>query len=101
MAGLREYLPAAVALVFGVCWAGALMAWPRDGQPMAALFLPAANGGVAFARVVNAGADAILGFGVLPGIVVAQSEQPGFSDRLYGNGALIVVRAPAQSDCMR
>lgn len=100
MEKIREFLPAAALLLFSVGWAGALMAWPRDGQPVAVLY-GAAVGESALIRTANAGADAILGFGALPGIVVAQSAQPTFIENLYENGALVVVRAPANADCMR
>lgn len=98
MAGARDYIPAAALLAFSVCWAGGLMAWPRDGQPVAALYPPRVP---AFAAVANAGAEAILGFGGLPGVVVARSDRPEFIDKLYDSGALVVVRAPAQADCVR
>lgn len=98
MTGGRQYLPAMALLAFSVVWVGALMAWPRDGQPVAALF-PANS--LAYAAVTNAGAESILGFGAIPGIVVVQSDRPEFIDKLYDSGALVVVRAPAQSDCLR
>ncbi|MGE5478099.1 MAG: hypothetical protein ACM3Q1_15690 [Bacteroidales bacterium] len=97
---MRDYLPAAGVLLFSVCWAGALMAWPRDGQPVAALFPPSASER-AFSGVVAAGADAVLGFGAVPGMVVAQSADGHFIKKLYERGALVVVRAPAKAECMR
>ncbi len=100
MSGSKEYLPAALLLVFSVGWAGALMALPREGQPVAAIYPPSA-GDAAFAGVVNAGADAVLGFGALPGIVVARSDRADFINKLYDSGALVVVRSPAQADCLR
>lgn len=100
MSVIRNYIPAAVLMVFSVGWVGALMAWPRDGQPVAALYPPTIRDS-AFAGAVNAGADAVLGFGALPGIVVAQSDRPEFIKKLYGSGALVVVRAPAAGDCLR
>lgn len=98
MAGGRDYIPAAILLLFSVGWAGALMAWPRAGQPVAVVYPPSTG---AFAGAVAAGADAILGFGALPGLVVAQSDQPEFIEKLYDGGALMVLRAPAKADCVR
>lgn len=98
MSGTRQYLPAMALLTFSVVWVGALMAWPRDGQPVAAVFPPRA---AAFAAVTNAGAKSVLGFGAVPEVVVAWSDRPEFIDRLYDSGALVVVRAPVLSECMR
>lgn len=100
MARVQDYMPAALLLVFSVGWAGALMAWPRQGAPVAAIFPPAA-GTDAFAHTVNAGADAVLGFGAFPGVVVARSERPDFVSKLYAGGAMVVVRAPVAADCVR
>lgn len=87
-------------MAFSIGWAGALTAWPRDGLPVAAVYGPA-RAEVAFARAVNAGADAILGFGGLPGVVVARSDRPDFINNLYDSGALVVVRVPAAAECVR
>ena len=100
MAGVRDYLPAVAVLAFSVGWAGALTAWPRDGQPVAAVYAPA-RAGAAFIGAVNAGADAVLGFGGMPGVVVARSDRPDFIGKLYDSGALVVVRAPAAAECVR
>lgn len=97
---MRDYIPAVLLAAFSVGWAGALTAWPREGEPVAALYAPA-HGHGAFAGAVNAGADAILGFGGLPGVVVARSDRPDFIDNLYDSGALVVVRAPAAGECVR
>ncbi len=99
MSGIRDYFPAAVLLVFSVVWVGALTVWPRAGQPVAALYPSAAGDG--FVRAVDAGAEAVLGFGALPGVVVVQAQSPDLVDRLYESGALVVVRAPARGDCLR
>lgn len=100
MAGRRDYLPAVMVMAFSVGWAGALTVWPRDGQPVAAVYGPA-RADAAFAGTVNAGADAILGFGGLPGVVVARSGRPDFIENLYDSGALLVLRAPAAGECVR
>lgn len=100
MVRIRDYIPAALVLAFSVLWAGGLMVWPRDGEPVAAIY-PIADGHAAFAEAIHAGADAILGFGVLPNVVVARSERPDFVKNLYDSGALAVVRAPAAAECVR
>lgn len=97
---MRDYVPAALLLAFSVVWAGVLIAWPRDGQPVAAIYPPGAAER-AFADAANAGAVTILGFGMSPAIVVAQGEAPDFIEKLYQSGALMVVRAPARGDCLR
>lgn len=100
MAGASDYVPAVFVLALGLGWAGALTAWPRDGQPVAAIYGPGRAAG-AFAGTVNAGADAVLGFGGWPGVVVARSDRPDFIENLYDSGALVVVRAPAAAECVR
>lgn len=96
-----SYGPALLLLGFSVAWTGALMAWPRAGFPVAAIYSPAVPGSQAFSGVVSAGADAVLGIGALPGIVVARSDDPGFIENLYKTGAWLVLRAPAKGECLR
>lgn len=100
MAALREYGPAAALLAVSLAWAGALTVWPRDGQPVA-VFYPPAAGDAAFAAVVEAGAESVHGAGGLPGAVIASSTRPSFIENLYRGGALAVLRAPVTADCMR
>ncbi|MBC7950653.1 MAG: hypothetical protein H7Z12_02395 [Rhodospirillaceae bacterium] len=95
------YGPALLLLGFSIAWTGGLMAWPRAGFPVAVLYSPAMSGAEAFAGVVNAGADTILGIGALPGIVVARSDDPGFTENLFKTGAWMVVRAPAKGECLQ
>lgn len=76
------------------------MAWPQVGQPVAVVYPPDAAAR-ALADVAAAGADAVLGFGVIPSLVVARSDQPDFIAKLYQSGALVVLRAPAKADCLR
>jgi len=101
MSKIRAYLPAGLLLAGSVFFTGGLTAWPRDGEPVAAVYPPGTTGDAAFAGVVVAGAEAVLGTGALRTIVVARSDDPGFIDKLYRSGALMVVRAPAKGDCLR
>ena len=101
MAINRTYLPALLLLAASVSFTGGLTAWPRDGEPMAAIYPPGDGGEAAFASVVAAGADAVLGTGALSTIVVVRSDDPGFVHKLYRSGAIMVVRAPAKGDCLR
>lgn len=78
-----------------------LMAAPRLGEPVAAFFSPAMTGEAAFRRAVAAGAQSVLGFGVLRSLIVAQSDDPLFIDNLYQSGAILVLRAPPIADCLR
>lgn len=100
MMGGKDYVPAALLLAFSVLWAGGLMALPRDGEPVAAIYPPAAGQG-AFTGAVNAGAEAVLGFGAVGNVVVVRSSRPDFVKNLYDSGALAVVRAPVAADCVR
>lgn len=96
---LPAYLPAALLLVFSLVWSLGLTFWPRPGQPMAAVFPPALAGGAAFGAAANAGADTLLSPGGWPSVVLAQSSLPDFAQRLYDQGALLVLRAP-MTGCM-
>lgn len=77
----------------------ALTVWPRAGEPVAAYYLGDRNR--AFAGAAQAGADSILGDGGLGGMVIARSDLPDFGSRLLASGALIALRAPALTECMR
>lgn len=101
MARGKVYLPALLLLAFSVVWIGALTAWPRAGSPVAVLYSPATSGAAAFAGVVAAGAESILGIGAFPGIVVARSDDPDFTENLFKTGAWMVVRAPDKGECLR
>lgn len=98
---MREYLPAAVIFAFSVIWGGVFTFWPRDGQPVAVFYGTAGGADAALSRVVAAGADDIRGFGRIPELVIASSDQPQFIKKLYHGGALVVLRAPVVADCAR
>jgi len=101
MGTVRTFAPAGMLLAASVLFTGGLTAWPREGEPVAAIFPPGTTGDAAFAGVVSAGAEAVLGTGALRTIVVARSGDPAFIDKLYKTGAFVVVRAPATGDCLR
>jgi hypothetical protein len=95
------FLPATLLALFSVLWVAFLTMRPADGQPVAAIFPPIASSDRALAAAVAAGAEAILGFGGRPFIVVMQSSDRGLIHHLYSEGALLVVRAPAAAGCLR
>lgn len=99
MRSAHAYWPALAVLALSLSWTGGLMAWPRAGEPVAALFPPAANGDAAFRGVLAAGADVVLNIGATPTLIVARSDDPRFVANLYASGALIVVRAPQRGEC--
>lgn len=101
MGATRTYLPAFALLVFSLVWTGALTAQPRDGEPVAAFYPPPMGGEGAFRQVVAAGAEAVLGVGAAPTLIVARSDDPAFIDNLYASGAVVVIRAPSNGDCLR
>ncbi len=98
---LGALLPALALLIFSLFWSGALVMWPRDGQPVAAIFPPAAAEEAAMTAAIAAGASSVQGFGAWPGVVVTRSDDPAFAANLYRQGALLVVRAAIGPDCRR
>ncbi len=97
---LRPFLPAAGLAVLGLLWVCGLTVWPRDGQPVAAFFWPLGSDAATLGATSQAGAEAVLAFGNWPGVVLAHSSNPDFVARLYQGGAMLVLRAPANSGCM-
>jgi|GEM_PF-1195877 len=98
--GLKAFLPALGLLTFSLTWSLGLTLWPRPGQPVAAIFPPAQAGAPAFNAAAAAGADTVLSFGGFASVILAQSSRPDFPDRLYSQGALMVLRAPLSGGCM-
>ena len=88
-------------MTFCLVWTVGLTLWPRPGQGMAVFFPPSAAGSPALLAAANAGADQVLAFGGWPSVVLVRSAAPDFISRLYGAGALLVVRAPDSTNCMR
>ncbi len=93
--------PAAALMAFGLAWTVALAVWPRSDHPLAAIFPPTLAGSHALAAAVAAGAEEVLTFGGWPAVVIVRSTTPNVIERLYRAGALVVLRAPERSDCMR
>jgi hypothetical protein len=96
---MGEFGPALLLLAASVVWTGTALAWPRAGQPVAAVFPSDMSAEAAFRGAVAAGAEAVLGTGALHSIVVARSDDPSFIQNLYGHGAVIVLRAPVAGGC--
>ncbi|HVI53158.1 MAG TPA: hypothetical protein VM661_18270 [Candidatus Sulfotelmatobacter sp.] len=99
--GLKAFAPAVGLLVFSLIWSLGLTLWPRPGQPVAAIFPPAKAGAAAFSAAAAAGAESIFSFGGFASVVLTQSSNPDFPARLYGQGALIVLRAPLTGLCLQ
>jgi len=88
-------------VVFCLVWTTGLTLWPSPNQGMAVIFPPWAAGTPALLAAANAGADEVLSFGGWPSVVLVRSAAPDFIPRLYRAGALLVVRAPETTNCMR
>lgn len=88
---VSSLLPALALLVVSVLWTGVLTLAPRQGQAVAAVFVPGGSFGGAVNAVLAAGADTIEAMG--PVVVVARSADPDFVRRLYREGAWVVIRA--------
>jgi hypothetical protein len=77
----------------------ALALAPRDGAPVAVIAAPwsrasaAAILATADGRLLEAAANRLVAIGI--------DEAPGFTSRLYGAGALIVLDAGAVAACLR
>lgn len=96
---LSAFLPAIGLLCFSLVWSLGLTLWPQPGQPVAVFFPPALAGAPAFNAAAAAGAEDYLSPGGWPSVVLARSTLPDFVQRLYGQGALMVLRAP-MTGCM-
>jgi len=68
---------------------------------MAAIFPLSVAGSPALLAASAAGADQVLAFGGWPSVVLVRSAAPDIISRLYRAGALLVVRAPETTNCMR
>ena len=99
MRRFSAFLPALGLLCFSLVWSLGLTLWPQAGQPVAVFFPPALAGAPAFNAAAAAGATDYLSPGGWPSVVLARSTLPDFVQRLYGQGALMVLRAP-MTGCM-
>ncbi len=100
-ASSTSVLPAIALMAFGLIWTAGLTLWPQPGQPLAAVYPPSKAGTPALRAAANAGAQEVLAFGGWPSVVIVQSSAPDLADHLYQSGALLVLRAPRKTDCMR
>lgn len=90
-----SFLPALALSLTGVGALGAAQAWPVPAKPVAVFSLQ----GDALAAVIKAGGRLISPGGV-PGSIIAVSDTPDFTDRLYANGASLVLRADTTIGCL-
>ncbi|AWN47281.1 hypothetical protein DK419_13940 [Methylobacterium terrae] len=95
-----RYLPALPA----ACWlALALLVpvlvalAPRSGT--VAVLGPPAAGAAGAARIVAAAGGVLLRAGRLDGLLIASSNEPGFTRRLYAAGAWLVVHPALAGPC--
>jgi hypothetical protein len=96
-----DFIPAALLAVFClICAAGQVMR-PQPGQAMAALFPPWLSEDLAFAAAVSAGPQEILGRGGWSNVILARSDDVAFAGALRRAGAVLVVRVPRWSGCLR
>lgn len=98
---LSPYLPALLLLAFSTGWVAMLTLAPQPGQAVAAIFPPHFGGDPSLRAAVAAGDDEILAFGGLNFIILLRSADPAIIRHLYQNGALLVIRAPLLTDCLR
>lgn len=93
--------PALLLLVFSLVWGGGMVMRPRADEPMAAIFPPWISSSSAFAAMASVNPQSIRGFGGWGGVIIAQSDDPAFADRLYRSGALLVLRASKLTGCVQ
>ncbi len=96
-----RFLPAVFLTLFSLIWASALSLRPRDGAPLAAIFPPFTSGETSLAAAIEAGAGEILAFGGRPFIILLPNSAPDLIRRLHQQGAIVTVRAPLLTDCLR
>jgi hypothetical protein len=96
---LRDTLLFIVFAAFCVLAPIAMALAPRDGAPVAVIAAPWAGASAAAilaaadGRLVEAAANRLVAIGI--------DEAPGFAERLYGAGALLVLDARAMLLCSR
>lgn len=88
-----KFLPATALAALSLAAIGTVSFGPgAPGTPVAVFFPPATGADAALMRVASAGGE-ILRLGSIDSVVIARSDDPGFSDHLYGRGALLVSAA--------
>ena len=97
----HSLVPAIALACFGLLWVSALTLSPRMGEPIAAIYPPWISSASAFAATVSADTDEIRGIGGWGNVIVAQSSDPAFIERLRHSGALLVLRASSVAGCLR
>jgi len=96
-----DFVPAALlSIFFLICAAGQVMG-PRPGQAVAAIFPPWLSRELVFAAASSARPEEILGGGGWSNVILARSDDAAFSNALRRAGALLVVRVPRWSGCLR
>lgn len=83
-----------------MAFSAAMALAPKDGEAMAAIFPPGADMPRMMTASVQAGAEEILGPGPLENSLLVRSAREDFAGRLRRAGALIVLHAPANGECL-
>ena len=98
-AGTLAWVPALLLLLatlLGAGWAGTRPG--AEGEPVAALFPPWWRAERVLAAALGT-EGAILRTGGLAGVLVVQSPEPGFADRLRAAGAWVLLNPRALGGC--
>jgi TctA family transporter len=90
---LKMFGPSTALMLFGFAGIAASQVAPIDGTPVAVI-APASQ---ALSIVAAAGGKAIT---TSDTGIIAVSEEPGFTGRLYDSGAWLVVRFDGQLGCL-
>ncbi len=95
----KPFWSAILLLIASTATLSALEAEPRETSDVAAVFPPWLSSAAAFAGVAKAGGDVVRA-GVLPTILVAHGDDPGFPARLHEAGAWLVLDPFALGGCL-
>jgi hypothetical protein len=89
-----------ICLSLGALYAGARtgLAPKVPSQGIAVMFAPWTPAADVFTRAVTAGGRFVR-FGAVPFIAIVQPESDAYADRMFDNGAWLVVDAPTVGGC--
>jgi hypothetical protein len=95
---VKTALLAVLLLLMSLIPAGAIAMSPRDGEPVAVVFMPGTDEATVLSRVVSAG-GLLLGRGAAGNAIVVLPGRKDFIHAAYRSGAIMILAARGVRGC--